>query len=128
MPPGERNPLFVGITLPSGVMRRHQPRKFFSLVNEPVRHSTTQMLPSRSNFETEGVFVIIAVDSPAVAHGLEHVGAAIAVGVLHARHFATLRAIEPAIAIRQAEHFVQATGEQFETRVRRHITERISTV
>ena len=51
MPPGERMPLHVGIILPSGVIRRHQPRNLLSLVNEPVRQSATQRLPSLSNFE-----------------------------------------------------------------------------
>ena len=48
---GERSPLVVGMTLPSGVIRRHQPRYFTSLVNEPVRQSVTHRFPSRSNFE-----------------------------------------------------------------------------
>ena len=35
MPPGERRPLHVGIDFPSGVIRRHQPRYFTSLLNDP---------------------------------------------------------------------------------------------
>src|ERR1043165_5266487 len=42
-PPGERSPLHVGMTLPSAEIRKHQPRYRFSLVNEPVRQSVTQM-------------------------------------------------------------------------------------
>ena len=51
MPPGERMPLQVGMTFPSGVIRRHQPRYFTLLLNEPVRQSTTQVFPSLSGFE-----------------------------------------------------------------------------
>ena len=51
MPPGERMPEVVGIVRPSGVTRTAQPRKGTSLEKLPVRHSTTQMFPSASNFE-----------------------------------------------------------------------------
>src|SRR5262249_4999345 len=47
-PPGERTPLVVGTILPSGVTLTAQPRNLLLLLNEPVRHSVTQMLPSLS--------------------------------------------------------------------------------
>ena len=50
-PAGERTPLVVGMNLPSGVTLPAQPRNLLFELNEPVRHSAIQMLPSLSNVE-----------------------------------------------------------------------------
>ena len=42
---------YASVKMPSGEIRRHQPRYLLSLVNDPVRQSTTQMFPSLSNRE-----------------------------------------------------------------------------
>ena len=59
----------------------------------------------------EGVFVVVAVDLPAVGDDLEQVGLAVAVGVLDARDVGPLGDVEPAVLLGQAEHLVQAVGE-----------------
>ena len=64
-----------------------------------------------SNLRAEGVLVVVAGDLPAVADDLEEVGLAVAVRVLDARDVAALHAVEPAVALGQAEHLVQAAGE-----------------
>ena len=41
----------VGIMVPSGVMRMHQPRQGERAAPDPVRQRTVQMLPSLSGVE-----------------------------------------------------------------------------
>ena len=60
----------------------------------------------------EGVFVVVAVDFPGVADGLEDVGLAVAVGVLDPRQLAALGDVEPAVAVGQAEHLVQPVANR----------------
>ena len=58
---------------------------------------------------TKGVFVVVAVNAPAVGHSLEEVGATVVIGVLEAREFAALRGVNPSIAPgRQPKHLMQA--------------------
>src|SRR5262249_40291241 len=63
--------------------------------------------------------VIVALDLPAVGDDLEQVGLAVAVGVLDARDIGPLGDVEPAVLLRQTEHFMEAVGEAAELRVLR---------
>ena len=46
---------------------------------------------------SEGIFVVVARDAPAIGHRLDLVGLAVAIGVLKSAHLRPLRRIEPAI-------------------------------
>src|SRR5256885_15448060 len=59
---------------------------------------------------SKSIFVVIAAQAPVIIYGFKQIGASIAVEVFHASDFASLCAIEPAVAVRQTEHFVQAAG------------------
>ena len=67
----------------------------------------------------ERIFVIVAVDLPAVADDFEDVGLARALGVLDPAHVAALGHVEPAVLVGQAQHLVQAVGEAGELRLLR---------
>ena len=74
---------------------------------------------------TEGVFVVIASDGPAVADRLEDVAAVIAVFILDARHFAALRGVQPAVVPVDANRLVQAARVELQFHVVR-LAERIT--
>ena len=57
------------------------------------------------------IFMIVSIDFPGVADGLEEVGPAVTVVVLHAGDLAPLHGVEPAVLVGQAQNLVQAVGE-----------------
>ena len=116
MPPGERTPLVVGTNLPSGVDLAAPAAELAVAVERAGQAERDPEFAVLVEARAEGVFVVVAVDLPAVGDDLEEVGLAVAVGVLDARDVAALRDVEPAVLVGQAEDLVQAVGEARELR------------
>ena len=61
--------------------------------------------------------MVIATDAPVVGNGFELVSSYIAIDVLHASHFRTLRGVEPAVVPVEADWLVQTTRVKFQLHV-----------
>ena len=74
-------------------------------------------VPRRVKLRAERELVIVP-KTPLVAHGVEAVRASVAIRVRDAGDFRGVRGVERAVAMREAQHFIQPAGETMHGRTR----------